>query len=183
MVRVLALIAVLATAPLAVAPVHAQEPQRPPPGLSVPLPQIFPIPKIPEHSNAGDVLRKFGLIGDFSADCSTPPGSPGHVVYTIQPNGTVLSVSQLAQGPQGLGGGLARYTFLEAEIISPTELKVRAFTSPYEGEVEVRFAKNKDEFRLVSSLQLGTGRYLIENSQHRGYTYKWIKNCGVQGLS
>jgi len=149
-------------------------------------PRLFPIPKGPgpgEMSNAAAALGKFGLLGDFSADCSTPLGSPGHAVYTAQKNGTVLSTSQLAQNPQGLGGGLARYTFLSAEILSPTEIKVRAFTSPLEGEVEVRFIKGEQGFRLVSSLQLGTGNYLIKDSEHRGYTYKWMKPCESKGLS
>ncbi len=166
----------LATTASAQTPSNPQERQAPPPRRA---PQLFPVPKNPEYSNAAFILQKFGMIGDFSADCSTPLGGPGHVVYTAQPNGVVLSVSQLAQNAMGLAGGFARYTFLHAEQVSPSELKVRAFTSPLEGEVEVTFFKDeKDRFRLISSLQLGTGVYLIKDSQHRGYTYKWVERCG-----
>lgn len=142
--------------------------------------KLYPVPKGPapgEKSKAAEVLSEFGLIGDFAADCSTPLGSPGHAVYTARPDGMVQSVSQLAQGPQGLSGGFARYMFLDAERVGPTEVKVRAFTNPLEGEVEVRFIKGDEGYRLVSSLQLGTGAYLIKDSQHRGYTYKWMTRC------
>jgi hypothetical protein len=145
--------------------------------------QIFPTPKGPPpgtKSKAGEVLTKFGLIGDFAADCSkTPPGGQGHATYTILSNGTVQNVFNMAADPNGLNTRKSEYLFLDAWLASPTEIKIRAFTSPLEGEVEVTMIKGPEGYRLISSLQLGTGKYLIQNSQHRGYTYKWIKNCGV----
>jgi hypothetical protein len=149
--------------------------------------QIFPIPKGPPpgtKSKAGEVLAEFGLIGDFAADCSkTPPGGQGHATYTILPNGTVQNVFNMAANPNGLNASKSEYLFLDAWLASPTEIKIRAFASPLEGEVEVTMIKGTEGYRLVSSLQLGAGKYLIQNSQHRGYTYKWIKNCGVNLVS
>lgn len=140
--------------------------------------QKYTLPQGPApgtKSKATDVLMEFGLIGAFSDDCANNPPQTWWR-YIPRLDGMVVATGQLAQGPQGVGG-MTRYLLIDAEKVSETEVKIRAYYSPWEGELEVRFIKGPEGFRRLSSLQLLTNEYLIKDSVHRGYTYPWMKPC------
>lgn len=130
-------------------------------------------------SRAGDVLTKFGLIGDLSDDCETTrTGQPGRANYVVRPDGMVEQHSFLAtRNPSPW-----RILMIDAEIVSDTEIKIRAIHDPFEGETEMRFAKKGADFRHMSTRQLLDNGYSVKDGKFGALQTRWQHVCPDNGL-
>ena len=123
----------------------------------------------------GDVVKQFGMVGEWAYDCSKPPSPDNqHGIYSIAPDGTVTVINKI--GPNVPDEHLTATDFA---VVSPNSFAV-TLTNQTNSFVGRFVIARKDRWMLdVEAVNLATGETFVRNGVilRAGTPLNWIEKC------
>ena len=120
---------------------------------------------------AAEVASSFGLKGHLAVDCTTDPGTLGHVRFHEQADGSLINESVDPDGSRVLT------IMLKGKRLDDQHIEFLGYAS-YNGPPLKRLVWQTDgtRFRFVSSQALD-GTWLIRDSRFGARVWQWVTPC------